>query len=306
VRIERHESREAWLAARGKGIGGSDAAAILGLSPWAAPLSLWLRKVGAIPDDLEPSDVMVWGSKVERVLIEDIAEQAGVEVLGTSWTLIRDATEPDLFCSPDGMGWPSAPDDVTTAPDFLVEVKNVHGMKAEEWEAGAPPYVNAQVQHALHVSGLPRALVGASLGGRRPVWCWVDRDPNWWPTNGPTILEFLRRIREEDPPPPTGHPADREALFERYPAEDGSIVALPSEAVDWTRELEELAETRKAIETREDELKNMIRAAIGTAEEGIVPGGLGRWKWCVEPRAAHMVKASAPRILRKLKSKNGR
>jgi hypothetical protein len=56
VKIETYPDRASWLAARGKGIGGSDVAAILGLSPWNAPLSLWMKKVGAIPSDFAASD----------------------------------------------------------------------------------------------------------------------------------------------------------------------------------------------------------------------------------------------------------
>jgi len=33
--------REQWLALRKKGIGGSDAAGVMGMSPWSSPLSVW-------------------------------------------------------------------------------------------------------------------------------------------------------------------------------------------------------------------------------------------------------------------------
>lgn len=38
------DDRTAWLAARRKGLGGSDIAPILGLSPWTSPLQTWRRK----------------------------------------------------------------------------------------------------------------------------------------------------------------------------------------------------------------------------------------------------------------------
>lgn len=43
---ESYETRELWLIGREKGIGASDAAAILGLSPWKSNLQLWLEKTG--------------------------------------------------------------------------------------------------------------------------------------------------------------------------------------------------------------------------------------------------------------------
>ena len=39
-------SRDAWLAARRSGIGGSDIAAICGLSPYQTPYDVWLDKLG--------------------------------------------------------------------------------------------------------------------------------------------------------------------------------------------------------------------------------------------------------------------
>ena len=45
--------REQWLDIRSHGIGSSDAAAVLRLSPWKSPLALYAEKVGLIePDDL--------------------------------------------------------------------------------------------------------------------------------------------------------------------------------------------------------------------------------------------------------------
>ena len=52
-------TREAWLDRRRAGIGGSDVAALLGLSRWKTPLDVFLDKTGRsepIPDN-EP---MLW------------------------------------------------------------------------------------------------------------------------------------------------------------------------------------------------------------------------------------------------------
>lgn len=43
-------SREAWLEKRRKTIGGSDAAAIVGLSRYASPYTVWADKTGRIPE----------------------------------------------------------------------------------------------------------------------------------------------------------------------------------------------------------------------------------------------------------------
>ena len=42
-------SRDEWLAIRRTGIGSSDIAGVLGLSPWASPYTVWADKRGRVP-----------------------------------------------------------------------------------------------------------------------------------------------------------------------------------------------------------------------------------------------------------------
>lgn len=58
------ESRIDWLKERQKGIGGSDVAAILGLSPWRTPYDVYLDKIGEAPKELT-SQAAHFGTKLE-------------------------------------------------------------------------------------------------------------------------------------------------------------------------------------------------------------------------------------------------
>ena len=58
-------SREEWLKLRKKTIGGSDAAAVVGLSKWASPYSVWADKTGKVPDK-EDSEAMRQGRDLEE------------------------------------------------------------------------------------------------------------------------------------------------------------------------------------------------------------------------------------------------
>lgn len=66
----RFETREEWLEGRQKqGLGGSDAAAIVGMSPWSSPLQLWKQKLGIEkPKDLSGNPAVEQGVKMESVL----------------------------------------------------------------------------------------------------------------------------------------------------------------------------------------------------------------------------------------------
>lgn len=43
-------SREEWLEERRKSIGGSDAAAVIGMSRFASPYTVWMDKTGRLPE----------------------------------------------------------------------------------------------------------------------------------------------------------------------------------------------------------------------------------------------------------------
>ncbi len=51
VTIERFETRDEWLTARRKSLGGSDAAVVAGVSKRASEYALWADKTGLVVDD---------------------------------------------------------------------------------------------------------------------------------------------------------------------------------------------------------------------------------------------------------------
>lgn len=75
----RDMSHSAWLEARRAGIGGSDAAAILGASPWATPLSVWADKQGLTAE--KPDTIaMRFGRDAEEIVARWFAEDTGKTV----------------------------------------------------------------------------------------------------------------------------------------------------------------------------------------------------------------------------------
>ena len=54
-------SRDAWLVARRHSLGGSDAAAVMGLNPYKSPFALWAEKTGMVPEpDISLSQRPLW------------------------------------------------------------------------------------------------------------------------------------------------------------------------------------------------------------------------------------------------------
>lgn len=58
-----------WHKHRAKGIGGSDAACILGLNPWKSNVDLWKEKTGRKkPDDISNEEAVIYGKKAEEYI----------------------------------------------------------------------------------------------------------------------------------------------------------------------------------------------------------------------------------------------
>lgn len=77
-------TREAWLAERAAGIGGSEAAAVCGLSKWKTPLDVYMSKVGYLDgmgrgDDGETFD-MRRGTLLEPVVLQMYTDETGLVV----------------------------------------------------------------------------------------------------------------------------------------------------------------------------------------------------------------------------------
>lgn len=66
--------RDEWLEARRQGVTASEIAAILGLSPYESPRSLYHRKRGEHPEEDE-SDAMRWGKRLEAPIADEFAER---------------------------------------------------------------------------------------------------------------------------------------------------------------------------------------------------------------------------------------
>lgn len=73
-------TQEAWLASRRKGIGGSDAAAIIGLNPYKSAYAVYMDKIGLAPEQ-EDNERMRQGRDLEEYVARRFREHC--EEIGT-------------------------------------------------------------------------------------------------------------------------------------------------------------------------------------------------------------------------------
>lgn len=145
----KHNSPE-WLAFRRTGLGGSDAAAIVGLSPFKSNVEVWEEKVGLRePADISGKPQVQYGNSAEDLLVKLFAlDYPEYKVKIDKKTVYRRGF---MFASLDA----EAIDKTTKALGFIeTKTTEVHSSAAlQKWEGHVPEYYYAQVLHYFVVLG---------------------------------------------------------------------------------------------------------------------------------------------------------
>ena len=260
------EDRAAWLEQRRTGIGGSDVAAILGLSKWKTPLQVFMEKRGQLADigDNEP---MRWGRLLEPVILARYADVTGHAVLRPTG-ILRHPHNEFMIASLDGM----------TPNERVVEAKTAR--TAEGWgEPGTdevPQDYLLQTQHYLAVTGFAVADIAVLIGGSDFRLYEVPADKELQGMMIEAEAEFWRRVLADDPPEPVSY-ADVVARFGR--ASKAVTVEAPAEIVEAAANLRSLRARMKTLEAEEEHFKAAIIGWKGGADT-LVAGGvtLATWK----------------------------
>lgn len=157
-----------WLAT----VSASQIAAIIGISPWETPYSLYQRKRGVVPAQPE-SDAMKRGHELEPLILghlQDRHDDWNIDPTPGTW---RHRDREWQTCNPDAL---AHNDD----GPFLIEIKTVHPDKVGDWRDGVPAYYEVQVQWMLNTLGLEYGIVAWSSGyeifNRTPQECVIYRD----------------------------------------------------------------------------------------------------------------------------------
>lgn len=293
--VEEHANREEWLKARMSGIGASDTAGILGEGyEDQSPVTVWDSKINE-PREIDPV-------KLKRFKVAKLLEPAMRSIFAdeTGWpcesagefTIYRNPQNPWLFATLDGM---------TEHPDHgpcVVELKDVGFHNRKEWENDEPPLkYMIQVQHQLAATGLEHAFI-QGLIGRVPVIKHVQRNERFIDAMMGKLAEFWDYVERGELPPIDASVATGRILAKLWPEDSGATVVLPAAAAEWDAALTKAKEDIKEAEARKLAAENLIKAAIGDASYGDLPGG-GSYSWKQQSRKETVVKASTFRVLRR-------
>lgn len=289
------KDHDKWLRTRDMGIGGSDAAVIMGLNPYKSPYQLWMEKTGqAAPPDLSGNPYIYWGTKNEANIADWFQEETGKKVrkLGT----LQNRTYPFMLANVDRQ---------VLGENAGLEIKTAGVRHYKEWKGDEiPDAYYCQCLHYMAVTGSDYWYIAVLLGGNESMWKRIDRNEEDVQTLISHEREFWSLVQTNTAPPVDGTESCAKALADRYHGEDKTIV-LPDDAaqiIDDLRGDKEILEQLKAqITLRENQLKDML----GEAEIGTVGDYRVTWK-TTNPRetcSLSKLKKAAPDIYQTLRDK---
>lgn len=211
------------LVARREGIGSSDVATILGLSPYQGntPLALWLEKTGQAVEVERDEGALELGHLLEPVLVGLFERQSKLTVL-TKGEGVESVSHPDH-------PWRRANLDGRIADKrAAVEVKVVGIGMVRDWDVnaddGIPHYVRCQVVWQMHVADLDMVYVVALIGGTTFRVFEIARDLEIERPIVAACEAFWRTVTERTEPELDGSAIARAWLNRLYPPREPEVV----------------------------------------------------------------------------------
>ena len=268
--------RAAWFDARRTGIGGSDVAAILGLSKWKTPLQVYQEKRGELLSDQPDNDAMRWGRYLEPVVRQAYADATGHEVRVLD-QMVRHPRYDFMLANLDGYVLPH------NGPRRVFEAKTARA--ADGWgKPGSdqvPQQYLLQVQHYLAVTGFVVADVAVLIGGSDFRIYEVPEDRELQDMLCDACAEFWERVQRGQPPEPVTV-ADAVARWGR--SSHAALVPASDEAQDAIQVLRAIKAQREVLDRQEDAAKAIVMKALGDRDTLVDSTGRTLCTW----------KASAP------------
>lgn len=258
-------------------IGGSDAAAILGVSPWKTAYQVWREKVGEhvpAPADEQRERVLRRGKRLEPVVLEMLTDEYPVAVKRVNQ---RYPLETHRFLRAEIDFEFRVTGELVDATEGVIppeligkmangEIKTVHPRAAHKWGEpltdDVPDDYLAQSMHGLMVTGRDVCLYGTLVGADELLLYVVRRDEDLISTIRECEIAFWNENVLPRVPPPPQTLEDIQTLFRKA---NGRPVELDEAAYELVCEL---AMTRQRIsegKKRKKDLQFGIASAIWRA-----------------------------------------
>ena len=263
--------RADWLELRRSGIGGSDAAAIIGLNPYRSEIDVWMDKTGKKKSDDYDSEAMRLGRDLEEYVAKRWEESTGKTVRRNNFFLAHDDYD---FITANI-------DREVVGEKAILECKTASPYMVDKWKDGeVPPQYVVQCLHYLAVTGYERCYLACLIYGRGIELRVIERDEDTIQALIKSEINFWKEYVEKDiMPPPDGSDSAGKAIKELYVAtEDGKAIDLDSEAEEKLKRLDEIKELTDKLDKEKKGIEQKIQLEMKDAETAYAGTRKITWK----------------------------
>lgn len=276
----KNATREAWLKVRKLGLGGSDMAAVLGLSPWRSPIDVWLDKTSDTVEEKE-SEPMYWGNVLEEVVAQEFAKRSGYKVRNNNFTL-QSEEYPYLLANIDRE---------IVGIDAGLECKTANAFKANEWDGdNVPDAYYIQCQHYMAVTGKSSWWIAALIGGNTFVYKEIKRNEEVIKAIIDTGAAFWELVESKTMPAPDDTKQCENALKKLYQKSNGQSVELPANYGNMIIDYLEIKNQLSELETKKRGIENVMKDFLKDNEKATYGEHFVSWK-STKPRETFDAKA---------------
>lgn len=249
-------------AERIKGIGGSDAAAALGLHPYKSAYELFLEKTGMLePEDISGKENVHFGIVLEDTVAAEYSRRTGRKVRRRNAVL----THPGIPFMRANL------DREVVGERRILECKTADLWTADQWgEEGTdqvPDHYLIQCLHYLAVTDSEVADLAVLIGGNRFRIYLIERNDELIAQIIEGENDFWQKVQSGTPPDPDGSSSTGNAIKRMWGKDDGNRVDLPPESGRWLDQLRTAKQEADWAESRVDEAKHYLQIQAGPASE---------------------------------------
>lgn len=159
-------SKEKWLKKRKEGIGGSDAASVLGLNPYKSSMSVYMGIKNDLVIDEEINYKMDLGNKLEDFVANEFTLKTGKKVRNVNGILKNDKY-PFALANIDR---------AVVGEKAFLECKVTNSYSKKSWQKEVPIYCQVQCYHYMAVTGATHCYIAALIGNEELVIHKLDRN----------------------------------------------------------------------------------------------------------------------------------
>jgi putative phage-type endonuclease len=259
--------RSEWLKLRRDGLGSSDAAVAMDMSPWVSTYSLWSEKRGYLAEQ-EDRERFLWGRLIEPSILDQAELRGWVDVTARG-LMLRSPERPYMLANPDGL-----------TDSAVVEAKTADSFDEKRWDEGVPDQYAIQAHHLMYVADRKRCVFPVLFGFGSFKQFVVEWDDELAEVMLDQEERFWKRVTDDDPPDPDGSESTMLALRERYKNyTPGLTIDLGEPAREWLDNRNVSHSIVKSHQAEVDRAKAHLMALMGDAEVAFIGGQkIATWK----------------------------